>query len=238
MKPVPILMYHNIAMAPKGVRLRGLYVSPRRFARQMALLHWLGYRGLSMSAALPYLRGEREGKVAVITLDDGYRDNLECALPVLLHYGYTATCYVVSAAIGTDNHWDAQQLGTHKPLMDLNELCRWRDAGMEIGAHSRHHPHLPELSESELDDEVAGSRRELEGLLAVPVTQFCYPYGAAGLREREAARRAGFAAAVTVQRGRAQPGGDLFGLPRVMVGGHHAPHVFPLQLLTTHEDHH
>ena len=238
MKPVPILMYHNIAVAPKGVRLRGLYVSPRRFARQMALLHWLGYRGLSMSAALPYLRGEREGKVAVITLDDGYRDNLECALPVLLHYGYTATCYVVSAAIGTDNHWDAQQLGTHKPLMDLNELCRWRDAGMEIGAHSRHHPHLPELSESELDDEVAGSRRELEGLLAVPVTQFCYPYGAAGLREREAARRAGFAAAVTVQRGRAQPGGDLFGLPRVMVGGHHAPHVFPLQLLTMHEDHH
>ncbi|MBN6748120.1 polysaccharide deacetylase family protein, partial [Acidithiobacillus sp. PG05] len=43
---------------------------------------------------------------------------------------------------------------------------------------------------------------------------------------------------VTVRRGRARPGGDLFGLPRVMVGGHHAPHVFPLQLLTTHEDHH
>ena len=238
MKPVPILMYHNIAVAPKGVRLRGLYVSPRRFARQMALLHWLGYRGLSMSAALPYLRGEREGKVAVITLDDGYRDNLECALPVLLHYGYTATCYVVSAAIGADNHWDAQLLGAHKPLMNLNELCRWRDAGMEVGAHSRHHPRLPELDEAELNDEVEGSRCELEERLTVPVTQFCYPYGAAGLREREAARRAGFAAAVTVRRGRAQPGGDLFDLPRVMVGGHHAPHVFPLQLLTTHEDHH
>ena len=231
-------MYHNIAVAPQGVRLRGLYVSPRRFARQMALLHWWGYRGLSMSAALPYLRGEREGKVAVITLDDGYRDNLEYAMPVLQRHGFTATCYVVSAAIGTDNHWDAQQLGTHKPLMDMNELCRWRDAGMEVGAHSRHHPHLPDWSESELDVEVAGSRRELEGLLAVPVTQFCYPYGAAGPREREAARRAGFAAAVTVRRGRAQPGEDLFGLPRVMVGGHHAPHVFPLQLLTRHEDRH
>ena len=109
---------------------------------------------------------------------------------------------------------------------------------MEIGAHSRHHPCLPELSEPELDDEVAGSKRELEGLLAVPVTQFCYPYGAAGLREREAVRRAGFAAAVTVRRGRALPGGDLFDLPRVMVGGHHAPHVFSLQLLTRHEDHH
>ena len=57
MKPVPILMYHNIAVAPQGVKLRGLYISPRRFARQMALLHWLGYQGLSMSAAMPYLRG-------------------------------------------------------------------------------------------------------------------------------------------------------------------------------------
>ncbi len=238
MKPVPILMYHNVAVAPKGVRLRGLYVSPRRFARQMALLQWLGYRGLSMSAALPYLRGEREGKVAVITLDDGYRDNLECALPVLRRYGFTATCYVVSAAIGADNHWDAQRLGVHKPLMNPDELRSWRDAGMEVGAHSRHHPRLPELGESELDDEVAGSRRELEEILTVPVTQFCYPYGAAGLREREAVRRAGFAAAVAVRRGRALPGGDLFDLPRVMVGGHHAPHVFPLQLLTRHEDRH
>ena len=238
MKPVPILMYHNIAVAPQGVKLRGLYISPRRFARQMALLHWLGYQGLSMSAAMPYLRGEREGKVVVITLDDGYRDNLEHALPVLQRHGFTATCYVVSAAIGTDNHWDAQQLGTHKPLMNVHELHRWREAGMEIGAHSRHHPRLPELSEPELDDEVSGSKRELEGLLAVPVTQFCYPYGAAGLRERAAARRAGFVAAVTVRRGRVLPGTDLMDLPRVMVGGHHAPHVFPLQLLTRHEERH
>ena len=109
---------------------------------------------------------------------------------------------------------------------------------MEIGAHSRHHPRLPELGESGLDEEVAGAKHDLEGILAVPVTQFCYPYGAAGVRERETVRRAGFAAAVTVRRGRALPGGDLFDLPRVMVGGHHAPHVFPLQLLTRHEDRH
>ncbi|MBW9254532.1 MAG: polysaccharide deacetylase family protein, partial [Acidithiobacillus ferriphilus] len=37
---------------------------------------------------------------------------------------------------------------------------------------------------------------------------------------------------------RVLPGADLMDLPRVMVGGHHAPHVFPLQLLTRHEDCH
>lgn len=231
-------MYHNIAQAPKGIKLRGLYVSPGRFRRQMALLHMLGYQGLSMSAALPYLRGEMHSKVVVITFDDGYRDNLEYAMPVLQHYGFSATCYVVSAAIGTDNHWDAAQLGVRKPLMNKQELLRWRDAGMEIGAHSRHHPRLPDLSECALNDEIAGSRRDLEAQFNVSVTQFCYPYGAAGPREQEAVARAGFLTAVTVQRGRAQVGSNLLALPRVLVGGHHGPHVFPLQLLTAHEDRH
>ncbi|CAM5462609.1 hypothetical protein RLIN73S_01747 [Rhodanobacter lindaniclasticus] len=55
---VPILMYHNIAPVPAGLRVyRSLYVSPGKFARQMWLLHQLGYTGLSMSAALPFLRG-------------------------------------------------------------------------------------------------------------------------------------------------------------------------------------
>src|ERR1700735_2430112 len=62
MAPVPILMYHNIAPAPRDIRVyRSLYVSPRAFARQMWLLRRLGYVGLSMTAAEPYFRGEREG---------------------------------------------------------------------------------------------------------------------------------------------------------------------------------
>lgn len=237
--PIPILMYHNIARAPEGVKLRGLYVSPRRFRRQMGLLRRFGYQGLSMTAALPYLRGEAQGKVLAITFDDGYRDNLENALPILQDVGFTATCYMVSAALGGDNHWDAEQLGVHKPLMSVAELRQWQEAGMEVGAHSRHHPRLPELQESALRDEIGGSREDLESLLGVPVTQFCYPYGAAGQREQEAVKQAGFLAAVSVRRARATPGKEnLFDLPRVMVGGHHGPHVFPLQIWTQHEDHH
>src|SRR6185312_9042347 len=56
---LPILMYHNIARAPRDLRVyRSLFVSPAAFARQMWLLRRLGYIGLSMSAAMPYLRGE------------------------------------------------------------------------------------------------------------------------------------------------------------------------------------
>ncbi|MEY2341920.1 polysaccharide deacetylase family protein [Acidithiobacillus sp. IBUN Pt1247-S3] len=238
MRPIPILMYHNIAAAPRGVKLRGLYVSPGRFARQMQLLRRLGYQGLSMGAALPWLRGEREGKVAVVTFDDGYVDNLEHALPVLRGLGFSATCFVVSGAVGSYNRWDAEQLGVRKPLMDATGLRAWQAAGMEIGAHTRTHPHLPQLAATDLEGEIRGSRQDLEELLGLPVTQFCYPYGEAGEREMTAAQAAGYAAAVTVRRGRARPGESLWSLPRVSVGGHHAPHVFPLQILTRHEDRH
>ncbi|MEO6320260.1 MAG: polysaccharide deacetylase family protein, partial [Polaromonas sp.] len=68
---IPILVYHQIAAAPpKGSPFRSLYVSPASFARQMAVLKLLGYQGLSLGALLPYLLGEKKGKVIGITFDD------------------------------------------------------------------------------------------------------------------------------------------------------------------------
>ena len=102
MKPIPILMYHNIDHAPQK-KSRGLYVRPGQFARQMAVLKAAGFRGLSMSELMPYLRGEQQGKVCGITFDDGYLDNLENAMPVLQQHNFSATCYVVSQRMGEYN---------------------------------------------------------------------------------------------------------------------------------------
>ena len=98
MPTVPILMYHQIDTPPaRGTPLRGLVVKPAAFARQMGLLRLLGWRGLAMRDLEPYISGEKTGKVVGITFDDGYRNNLEHALPVLLDHSFTATCYGVSA---------------------------------------------------------------------------------------------------------------------------------------------
>ena len=39
---VPMLMYHKIGLRPGRVRLRGLYVPPDHFARQLAELRQAG----------------------------------------------------------------------------------------------------------------------------------------------------------------------------------------------------
>lgn len=233
----PIFMYHNIAHAPRGLqRWRSLYVSPATFARQMWLLKRLGYKGLSMSDAMPYLRGEQQGRIAIITLDDGYLDNLESALPVLQRYGFTATCYVVSGSIGRFNDWDEEKLGVRKALMTPGQLRAWCDGGMEVGAHTRTHPHLTQCSDTQLEDEITGSKADLEDLLGTPVTQFCYPYGDADDRVAAVTRAAGYAAATTTQRGRAMPGMDLWRLPRVQVARHHALPQFAMRAFTDYEN--
>jgi peptidoglycan/xylan/chitin deacetylase (PgdA/CDA1 family) len=235
--PVPILMYHGIGRAPRHAKMRSLFVTPARFARQMRLLHAVGVRGISMSEAMPYLRGERTGRIAVLTFDDGYTDNLEVALPILQRLGFHATCYVTSGLMGRYNVWDADQLNVRKPIMNPEQVLAWEAAGMEVGAHTRRHPRLTRCSDGELEDEIHGSKHDLETLLGTEVTQFCYPFGDHTEREAEAVERAGFAAATTTRRGRAHPErDDLFRLPRIFIGGPNLLHLFALKTLTPYED--
>jgi len=229
-------MYHNIGRPPAGAKLRSLYVRERSFARQMGLLSLLGYKGLSMSDAMPYLVGEKTGRVVVITFDDGYLDTLESALPVLQKYDFTATCYAVSTFTEGYNYWDAANLGVNKPLMSADQLQHWVDSGMELGAHSRTHPFMTKCTDEELLAETAGCKQDLEQLVGRPVTQFCYPSGDYDERVSQAVKTAGFVAATTTRRGRAATGVDLFSLPRVLVAGHNPLYLFPIKLFTGYED--
>ncbi|WHZ19661.1 MAG: Polysaccharide deacetylase [Rhodanobacteraceae bacterium] len=235
---IPVLMYHNVAEVPDGLHPDGrcLYVTPAAFAAQMALLRRFGWRGVSMSEAMPYLRGERRGRIAAITFDDGYLDNLENAMPILQRHGFSATCYIVNGCIAKHNLWDAAKLGVHKPMMNVEQLHAWRVGGMEIGAHTRTHPHLTQCSDAQLQDEIAGGRRELEDLLGIAVPQFCYPFGDADARVARVARDAGFVASPTVRRGRAGRGMDLFMLPRVAIDNADGLMHFAIRTFTPFED--
>ncbi len=214
MRPIPILMYHNVGRPVPGDRKPRLFVGAQAFARQMAALRLLGIRGLSMRDAMPYLKGKAQGRVAVITFDDGYVDTFELALPVLQYYGHTATCYAVSQRLGECNTWDAEHIRARKPLMNAAQLRRWSAAGMDVGAHTQTHPWLPKCDDDDLAREIGQCKADLEALLEVPITQFCYPYGAFDDRVVSAVRKAGYEAATTTQRGTAKAGADAFLLPR------------------------
>jgi len=99
-------------------------VSPDRFERQLWTLRRLGLRGVSMGEGMTRLRNGSTRGCVVLTFDDGYTDTLTAAAPLMKRYGYRATCYVVSNALGTYNRWDAEFLQERKPLMSREQLVR------------------------------------------------------------------------------------------------------------------
>ncbi len=236
-RSIPILVYHQISEAPdKGAPFRGLYVAPQAFARQMALLKLLGYQGLSMSALLPYLQGQRSGKVVGITFDDGYLNNLTHALPVLQRYGFSSTCYVVSNLLGKTNEWDREIGIAQVPLMSATDLRLWVNGGQEVGSHTQNHVRLLQSDASTALAEMIQCKAALESLLATPVNHFCYPYGEYADQHVAMARQAGFQTVTTTRRGRSAVQGDLLELPRVPVVRSTSLPVFWLKVVTDYED--
>ncbi len=236
-RSIPILTYHQIADAPlRGAPYRSLYVAPDVFSRQMATLKALGYQGLSMSALLPYLHGERTGKVVGITFDDGYCNNLEHAMPVLERHGFSSTCYIVSTLIGRTNVWDAANGVAQTPLMNAAQLREWCAGGQELGAHTRTHADLTLLDKDASRAEVELCKAEIEAIAQQPVQHFCYPYGAYGKHQVLQVLEAGYLTATTTLRGRAVPGSSLLELARVPVVRSTLLPVFMLKVATGYED--
>ena len=233
---IPILVYHQVDQPPpRGTPLRGLVVSPTSFARQMGALKLLGYRGLSMRDLEPYLNGEKKGKVFGITFDDGYRNNLLNALPVLSRLGFSATCYGLSGMMGGTNSWDQGIVAT-KPLMTVDEWRLWISAGMELGSHTCNHAKLTELAPDDAQRQIADSKDELEQLFGCDVLHFCYPYGSFTSEHCGMAEKAGYVTATTMNRGRNQIGDDLFQLRRIMVACSTHLGLFLTKVLTGYED--
>ena len=87
-----VLMYHKINDEPEN----SVTVPVSLFDEQLAQLGELGYTAVSLDDVLAYYVDGvplPEGAV-LITFDDGYRDNLENAVPVLRRYGFPAVIFV------------------------------------------------------------------------------------------------------------------------------------------------
>jgi peptidoglycan/xylan/chitin deacetylase (PgdA/CDA1 family) len=173
-----VLMYHHIGPFRPGTYPE-LTVSSKRFEGQIRWLARNGYVGIRPAQWLRWLRDgvALPKKPIMIRFDDAYADIAECALPVLLRYGFGGCVFVVTRLLGGTNAWDETKGSGTLRLLSADQIRYWSGNGIEFGAHSRTHADLTKLNPGQLTDEVIGSKRDLEDLLGSPVTSFAYPYG-------------------------------------------------------------
>jgi glycosyltransferase involved in cell wall biosynthesis len=115
--------------------------------------------------------------------------------------------------------WGATPDAEELDVMGWDELVSLRDAGWEIGSHTRTHPRLTELDDAELAAELEGSRAELSERLGAPPAAIAYPYGDVDDRVAAAARAAGYRAGGGLPEGRL-PAPEPLVWPRIGVYHH------------------
>ena len=165
---IPILSYHSISNENCPLSLNLTEFEKQLFffkKNKFEAVHFDEIKNLS-------------SKKFIITFDDGYKDLIINALPLLKKYNFKATCFIVSDLIGKKNVWDELNSNIKdKELMNLSDIHFWLKNGMCIGSHSKNHKKLTLLNEKDKIDEIINSKDELETLTGESVNSFCYPYG-------------------------------------------------------------
>lgn len=143
-------------------------------------------------------------RTIALTIDDAFLSVHDRAWPLLKKSGLPFTLFVATDAI------DANRAG----YMSWAQLRALAAAGVTIGSQTGSHPHLPDIGQTKLDEELARSNDRFRAELGFAPDLLAYPYGEFGIREKQAARVAGFIAAFGQHSGIAHSGEDIFGLPR------------------------
>jgi peptidoglycan/xylan/chitin deacetylase (PgdA/CDA1 family) len=229
-----VLMYHKV---------NDLWPNPTTvptavFAEQMALLGELGYAPVSLEQVRDhYLSGAGlpEG-ATLITFDDGYRDNLEHALPILQRHGFPAVIFVPIGFLDGDRplpHEEAlRALGIRNETVDWDELAALDAGGIRVESHGIGHRPVSELEPAEAAREIALSKLRLEERLGRPVDAYAFVKGSlADYRPEHVSlvQQAGYSLAFTSVSGANGPATDRYRLRRYNVEPY-PPRTFELVL--------
>jgi len=175
----------------------------------------------------------------VITFDDGYRDNLFNAAPILERYGLPASFFITTDFIESQivPPWD-REWGVRSEWLSWDEVRELQSRGFEIGAHTVTHVNLGCTDGDLAEHEIRESGRRLSVELDSPVRSFAYPFGGRDKfsdENRQRVEQAGYRCCVAGYGGLVAPESDRFRLPRVAVTSYDPnPYHWGYYLLAEH----
>jgi peptidoglycan/xylan/chitin deacetylase (PgdA/CDA1 family) len=210
--PLAILMYHHVrTLAPDApAAVKEWTVSPEAFVAQLDLVASLGGHVVPLSQMVDYLeRGEPlPPRPVAVTFDDGNKDTLTTAVPVLQARHLPATFFV-----------PAQYAESGNPaFMTWDDVKALAAAGFSLGGHSYQHSYVNNLTPEQAEHQIGDEKRKIEALTGTKVECFAYPFGLFTDKTVAQLQQYGYRAAVTIVQRVYQKPGDLFRLGRIRLG--------------------
>jgi peptidoglycan/xylan/chitin deacetylase (PgdA/CDA1 family) len=167
---VPIIFYHDIGG-------KGSYaVSEKSIRSQFEWLRDNNVRVVPLEDLLSRLENPRpyDGKVVVITFDDGYKSMYTKLLPLVREFRYPVTLFVYTDFISE----------TGSKSLTWNNLREMQKSGIDIQSHTLSHADLGKLSSTDseaarekLFREMYLSRKKIEQKLGKKVDLLAFPFG-------------------------------------------------------------
>jgi len=208
----PILLYHFVgreSLEYNGASTSRYNVTATDFDAQLALLRRLGYQTVTVAEIVAALHGEGvlPKRPIAITFDDGWVEQYNVAFPLLQKYDMKATFYILSSYT------------TGERYVTWEQLEALRDAGTEIGSHTRTHVNLLAVSEETAGYEISASKSVLEEKLGITVVSLAYPYGLYSGSTVALTQQAGYRAAVALGPSPQHSLANVYALRRIEIHG-------------------
>lgn len=218
-KDLPVLMYHRVINDNKYAGVYDTHVTLENFEKQMKYIKDNGYETITFEdIANGEYKNRFNKKYVIITFDDGYKDNLKNALPILKKYNLKAVLFYVTDE--TYNKWDTDVENRPKEkkfeLMNLEEIKELYSSGLiEIGGHTTTHLDMPLIEREALKKDLEESRDKIEEITGKKPVSFAYPWGRNNETCRKVVEEVGYKFAVSTESGSSCFSDNLFEIVRV-----------------------
>jgi len=224
-KGAAILMYHSV-----GDNNVFFTVRPNEFRRQMDYLKNNQYRVISLAELVDALKSDKplSKKTAVLTFDDGYKDNHYNVFPVLKEYNFPATIFLASGLVGKEI---SNSQGISLPILSWKEIEEMDKSGLiDFEPHTANHIRLDQVDVDQARREIIDSKKIIEQKLNKECRFFAYPGGRHNQEIVRILKNSGFESARGVTNGYIFKGDDLFFLKKVPVRLNTSLFLFKLKI--------